>query len=142
MGKNWTKEEQKAHRAELVAALRSGKYKQGRGHLRGDDGFCCLGVACDVSKLGEWAQPDYGPGALVPHWLYATKSGEEGAAALPSDVADYYGFRRTDGSLGNGSRYRIKHIPFRALTTANDSGAVSFEQIADVIESEPEGMFE
>ena len=32
----------------LVAALRSGKYKQCTGALRKDDGFCCLGVACDV----------------------------------------------------------------------------------------------
>ena len=31
-----------------VAALRSGDYKQGQGHLKGGDGFCCLGVLCDL----------------------------------------------------------------------------------------------
>lgn len=30
----------------LTAALRSGKYKKGRGYLQKDDTFCCLGVAC------------------------------------------------------------------------------------------------
>lgn len=34
-----------------IKALRSGKYKQTRGRLKGDGGFCCLGVLCDV--LGE-----------------------------------------------------------------------------------------
>ena len=36
---------------EWVAALRSGKYKQGKGALSTEDRFCCLGVACEISKL-------------------------------------------------------------------------------------------
>ena len=39
---------------EWLVALESGEYKQGRGRLRDDNGFCCLGVACDLSGLGEW----------------------------------------------------------------------------------------
>ncbi len=31
-----------------VEALRSGKYAQGKGSLRHQDQFCCLGVLCDV----------------------------------------------------------------------------------------------
>lgn len=31
-----------------IEALRSGEYKQGRGGLRNDDFFCCLGVLCDL----------------------------------------------------------------------------------------------
>ena len=44
-----------------IAALRSGQYKQARGSLRrtvgdfGEDtGYCCLGVLCDLSGIGEW----------------------------------------------------------------------------------------
>ena len=37
-----------------VTALESGEYKQGRDRLRDGDDFCCLGVACDLSGLGEW----------------------------------------------------------------------------------------
>ena len=31
-----------------VEALRSGKYKQGKISLQNANGFCCLGVACDI----------------------------------------------------------------------------------------------
>lgn len=33
---------------EWIAALRSGKYKQVKGRLKTDDGFCALGVLRDV----------------------------------------------------------------------------------------------
>lgn len=39
-----------------VAALRSGKYKQGRQYLRTfEDNYCCLGVLCEI--LGLQARP-------------------------------------------------------------------------------------
>lgn len=46
-----------------VGALRSGDYIQGREHLRstngaGIDQFCCLGVLCDLSGLGQWTQDE------------------------------------------------------------------------------------
>ncbi len=34
-----------------LKALRSGKFKQGRGMLENNGYFCCLGVACKVNKL-------------------------------------------------------------------------------------------
>lgn len=34
-----------------VKALRGGKYKQVRNTLKTDDGYCCLGVLCEVSGL-------------------------------------------------------------------------------------------
>lgn len=53
----YTAEEQAEHRKEWVKALRSGKYEQAKGTLKQTDGgreqFCCLGVACDISGLGE-----------------------------------------------------------------------------------------
>ena len=45
--------------AEWIAALRSGKYKQGRQLLCSKGHFCCLGVLADVSgvpKLNEYQQ--------------------------------------------------------------------------------------
>lgn len=39
-----------------VAALRSGKYKQGRGEYRSDDGcYCALGVLLNVMAHYGWA---------------------------------------------------------------------------------------
>jgi hypothetical protein len=41
-----------------VKALRSGDYKQGRSQLFikdwMDDSYCCLGVLCDITAVGEW----------------------------------------------------------------------------------------
>ena len=50
----WTETEKREHRRELAAALRSGKYRQTRGRLRDSKGFCCLGVACEISGVGKW----------------------------------------------------------------------------------------
>ena len=41
-------------KAAWVAALRSGKYEQGRGALRTGDTYCCLGVACDLIDPIAW----------------------------------------------------------------------------------------
>ena len=41
-------------KAKWVAALRSGKYQQGRDVLRNGDKFCCLGVACDLIDPDAW----------------------------------------------------------------------------------------
>lgn len=44
-----------------VNELRSGRYRQTRQALRYDDGFCCLGVLCDLSGAAEWGtQTSYG----------------------------------------------------------------------------------
>lgn len=37
-----------------LKALESGSYIQGSGALRTEEGFCALGVLCDISALGEW----------------------------------------------------------------------------------------
>jgi len=44
-------------KAKWIEALRSGRYKQGRWALRTkSDDFCCLGVLCDISGVGEWEE--------------------------------------------------------------------------------------
>ena len=42
-----------------IKALRSGKYKQARSALRNKKvGYCCLGVLCEISKLGKFNRYD------------------------------------------------------------------------------------
>lgn len=43
----------KRARARWVAALRSGKYKQGMGklYIHAENSYCCLGVACKVARV-------------------------------------------------------------------------------------------
>src|ERR1700691_5621770 len=41
-----------------LQTLESGKLPQGTGSLVGDDGYCCLGVACEILRLKRVA--DFG----------------------------------------------------------------------------------
>jgi len=58
-------------KAKWVSALRSGAYQQGHGTLRRGDAFCCIGVLCDVSGLGEWAGSESEKDAyiLLEDWM-------------------------------------------------------------------------
>ena len=112
----YTKEEQKEHRQEWIKALRSGNYKQYGSKLKTGDSFCVLGVACDISGLHEWE--DY---------IYNDRR-----SVLPHDVMDYYGIKAQNGSY-------IEDFAYTSLIYL-DSTKISFDDIADVIESEPRGL--
>jgi hypothetical protein len=75
-------------KARWVAALRSGKYKQTKEHLKDRQGYCCLGVLCDIyatergkskwepSRLNSFADGEFSidhqdhgiPSAVVGIW--------------------------------------------------------------------------
>jgi len=118
----WTKEEQKTHREKFVSALRSGEYRQGKEFLRAkDDKFSVLGVAVDLA-VKEGVVPEW----VEKHDCY-TCDGENGL--LPHDVRMWLGFR------GRYGRYMIDEMMF---TLGEDNEyAVPFEELADIIESEP-----
>lgn len=43
-----------------IDALLSGEYQQGKMALKHGDDYCCWGVLCDISGLGEWRMDGYG----------------------------------------------------------------------------------
>lgn len=99
---------QKTYIRGWVDALRSGKYKQGRGRLRSlDDKFCCLGVLCDLGDQKAWVQGE-------SSFCY-----RDFCSLLPTTVRDIVGL--TDFDL-------------TALMKLNDSQGKSFEEIANYIE--------
>jgi hypothetical protein len=113
---------------EVVKRLRSGTIKQTTGVLGRTDGSrCCLGVMCDVAvDLGVIPAPEpiaNCKGDILIYGHYTT--------SLPQQVLDLTGLCTPDGSLGEGKG---------SLAENNDSGA-TFSEIADIIESEPEGLF-
>lgn len=104
-----------------VDALRSGEYDQTRNYLRTDDGYCCLGVACEVAiENGVRLKAVYKDGL----WEYARNS-----EVLPPSVQRWLGLAADDGAYARWT-----------LAEKNDEGR-PFDEIADVIESEPEGLF-
>lgn len=129
----WTKEQQKEHRNLWIKALRSGEYKQGfDGFLRDiDDRYCCLGVACEIA-----AQNNIIPKAVKKR-KYCYKYGIQ-TAFIPEEVQKYYGFTSASGYYDG-----IDGTPNQnTLTRDNDIHHLNFFEIADLIEREPEGLFE
>lgn len=108
-----------------VAALRSGRFEQGRLKLGWPDGRrCCLGVACEVAienglPVSKTIESDESDVVFDGVW-----------AELPLAVRTWLGLRTSNGEPDTGP----------ALSGRNDSGQ-TFAEIADYIESEPRGLF-
>lgn len=101
-----------------IAALRSGDYVQDTDHPVGGTGWCPLLVACEVAKR---AGVDVGD--------YSGKGDLEFAGGYR--VMAWLGLKTAQGW------YSGHH----SLIADNDGGK-SFDAIADIVESEPEGLFE
>jgi hypothetical protein len=97
-------------KAKWVEALRSGEYQQTKSYLHDIDGYCCLGVLCDVSGEGHW---------VMGGSVFRFHHGED-------DVA---GFLPTDLALRTG----VGAFEMR-LSNMNDNGN-DFSIIADYIEA-------
>lgn len=110
-------------RAAWVAALRSGQYAQGRAHLCKESKHCCLGVACELA-IADGVEIE----RKICNTTLVRFNGNSGA--MPLAAMSWLGLREPDGSLKDG----------RSLASLNDQG-YSFEALAQIIESNPEGLF-
>ena len=104
-----------------IAALRSGKYKQGYAYLHRNGRFCAIGVACDLmaDKL----------------LLDTTRRGATSYNGLengpPPAVVRELGLQ----SLAFQRYYTVDGLSIINIVQANDLG-LTFEQIADLAEQE------
>jgi hypothetical protein len=118
-----------------VEALRSKEFEQTRGILHCIEstttyspvGHCCLGVACEVAiqngvKINRGVRKERTQTIEV----FAGST-----ASLPREVRDW---------LGMGSDNGLGYFHGGSLSAMNDNHK-TFEEIADKIESEPEGLF-
>jgi hypothetical protein len=112
-----------------VAALRSGNYKQGKSWLRKGDQFCCLGVACELAVEEGVIEP-----GLVISGGVQKYAGQD--SYLPLPVQDWLGLSNYEAVYLEDPKERAT-----SLTIKNDKDCLSFEQIADIIEREPQGLF-
>lgn len=101
-----------------VKALRSGKYKQGKGelHNKEDNTFCCLGVLCDLyikEKEIEWQKKGANVGKFYPSGVITNWAG-----AKPINT---WGITHNEGAT--------------SIDCLNDRG-FSFETLAKLIEEQ------
>lgn len=138
----WTKEQQREHRQELYKALRNGGFEQDKYLLHSDKGgYCCLGVACEVSGLGHWGDEEISTSLysdknevqvlVVTGRQYKTTAGNQSVQVLPPDVKDYYGF--DDNAGFRTTKLGFPEVGGEHLASLNDSG-FTFDQIADLME--------
>lgn len=102
-----------------IDALRSGKYKQASGRLKGPDGFCCLGVACELAEI----------------WPAKTLGNSEPliTSKLPKQVLDMLG-GYTNAEYDQRIPVGAGEISTNALSNMNDVSRLTFMQLADVLE--------
>jgi hypothetical protein len=113
--------------AQLTTALRSGQYDQTRSYLRDTTGYCCLGVACEITGLGHFHPTHNG---------YSTFDGM--TTMPPQSVSAWFLDDDIDGSLDalpTAARClaQVGGVNEWYLTGMNDSGA-TFAEIADHID--------
>jgi hypothetical protein len=100
-----------------VEALRSGEYRQVRGNLRSDCGYCAIGVLCDLyakDKRKEW-QYDDGLWFIIGYNM-----------TLPDDVTTWAELTNSD--------IRCIGLNDDSVIELNDTWGFSFDKIASCIE--------
>lgn len=122
-----------------LVALRSGKYEQGTNALRdAKDGFCCLGVACDLlakEGKGVWIPDtvDGGPSSAVTGYHFRLRGGRRIVNGLMPP------------SLARKLKLHLKTEPKDSteiiLASYNDA-SMPFSQIADFIEKQVRPLHE
>jgi hypothetical protein len=114
-------------------ALRSGEYSQTKNTLADGDGFCCLGVLCEIAaEDGVVYRADYS--------YHSTESpGDWSSEELPHAVIDWAGLDGefaenplTDVSYPGGHRPNGRENAH--FSELNDDMGWNFKEIADVID--------
>jgi len=130
-------------KAEWIAALRSGEYKQGVQLLRQGDQFCCLGVLCDLHRKAHQSE---GEDDTVNAW-FPTRNPEMDDApcfsyhygnttSLPDAVTNWCGLHSCDPPVQRIASFENNYVTQDGtLSLFNDQGA-TFDQIAGIIEEQ------
>ena len=138
-------------------------YNQGYGTLRSSNGenYCCLGVLCDISDLGDWTtvtddndgfeylvNQDYSssqlPNKIRAQVGLANEAGKfnfyELSPQLRIDILTAMPNR--GHSLNQIFPSRNRHIFFTALTYINDIVDKNFQLVKRILEERPPSLFE
>jgi hypothetical protein len=112
-----------------VNALRCGRFAQSRLSLINRNGYCCLGVGCAVARENG---VDLG---FIPPGQHHSGSYDGQSVSLPSKVVEWLGLSSATADYLNDDGEAD------CLVNNNDVDGLSFSDIADMIESKPQGLF-
>ena len=112
-----------------LEALRSGEYKQTTENLQNSNGFCCLGVLCDLHAKEhgtKWVRQTDG------YELYGETQ------ILPLSVQEWAGLDNDIGGLVDFEYERdgVMYVTSESLPEINDSWTKNYNEIADLIETQ------
>jgi hypothetical protein len=110
-------------------ALRSGEYKQTMENLQDSNGFCCLGVLCDLhaqERGMNWVKRTDG------YELYGETQ------LLPLSVQEWAGLDNHMGGLVDFEYEKdgVMYVKSKSLPEINDAWNKNFNEIADLIETQ------
>lgn len=111
-------------KAQWLTSLRGGMYKQTSSRLRDGDGFCCLGVLCDIlvdDGLGVWEERVDITGKMMAGATYTDNYGGSHLSTLFDKGSSFQAFLALPEDIQSH------------LIGMNDTGS-SFTEIADYIE--------
>lgn len=128
-------------KAQWVAALRSGEYRQGKSVLHSADTgqYCCLGVLCDLAVKAGAIVPgrhEYNSDADADIEVYGVDGHRQGrgGVTLPDEVVAWAGLEDDSPNIymveEDGEEYP------QDLTELNDDHEYTFVQLADLIEEQ------
>jgi hypothetical protein len=101
-----------------IDALKSGEYQQTNSYLHTEQGYCCLGVLCDIYAKEYDDTAQWGP--YDDHYNILGES-----LVLPPEVTEWAGLDDTDVCYYNEGK--------RVYLAALNDGGMNFNQIAQVI---------
>lgn len=143
-------------KAEWLAALRSGNYRQTTNKLTDDSGaYCCLGVAChlavEAGVISKWVGPDYTYFGDLEYrgFPYGSQNTVKvfSWSELPVQVQEWMGLVSPDPVVELPEDHpalpelRQSDVLYDSeydarLSQLNDTARLTFEQIADLIEDQ------
>ena len=111
--------EWKRNRKKWVNALRSGEYRQAKERLFDGDAYCCLGVLCRVAGINAVLEED------------GSYTFDGFSKIAPDKAMEFVGLSDEAGTYARGD----------AVLASKNDFEFDFGEIADIIESDPPGLF-
>lgn len=132
-----------------ISALESGSYQQTTGKLTNGDGFCCLGVLCEIAEQDQVVLKQIGNEDLGMVYVSKTDPKDRDSAVLPIAVMQWADMDSSNTILrlpvaevevggfdvdkdGSGWNEEDNTVT-TSLADLNDNYGLSFEQIAEVV---------